>query len=148
MKHTIFRIAFISTVLVSMLALSTFAFSQTNDNQNQKQAAEQAADSWLKLVDGDNYAKSWSEASSTFKAAVSQSDWEQKARSVRAPLGALVLRQLHSADYTTTLPGAPDGEYVVIRYDSKFAQKKSAIETVACTLDKDGQWRVSGYFIK
>jgi len=37
---------------------------------------------------------------------------------------------------------------VVIRYDASFANKKSAIETVTPMLDKDGQWRVSGYFIK
>jgi hypothetical protein len=42
----------------------------------------------------------------------------------------------------------PDGQYVVIRYDSSFANKKSAIETVTPMLDQGGQWRVSGYFIK
>ncbi len=48
----------------------------------------------------------------------------------------------------TSLPGAPDGEYVVISYETSFTNKKSAIETVTPMLDKDGKWRVSGYFIK
>jgi hypothetical protein len=36
---------------------------------------------------------------------------------------------------------------VVIQYDTSFANKKSAVETVTPLLDSDGQWRVSGYFI-
>lgn len=48
----------------------------------------------------------------------------------------------------TSLPGAPDGEYVVIEFESSFEHKKSAIETVTPMNDKDGKWRVSGYYIK
>lgn len=50
--------------------------------------------------------------------------------------------------YTKKLPGAPDGEYVVIQYESSFEHKQSAVETVTPMLDKDGKWRVSGYYIK
>jgi hypothetical protein len=55
---------------------------------------------------------------------------------------------LLSATYTTQLPGAPDGEYVVLQYDTSFEHKKTAIETVTPVMDKDGKWRVSGYYIK
>lgn len=48
----------------------------------------------------------------------------------------------------TSLPGAPDGKYVVIQYDTSFENKKAAVETVTPMLDKDGKWRVSGYYIK
>jgi hypothetical protein len=57
-------------------------------------------------------------------------------------------RKLKSATYSKTLPGAPDGEYVVIKYNTSFANKASAVETISPMLDKDGTWRVSGYFIK
>jgi hypothetical protein len=67
---------------------------------------------------------------------------------VRDPLGKVLSRALKSATYTTTLPGAPDGQYVVIQYDTAFEHKKSAVETITSMLDKDGTWRVSGYFIK
>jgi hypothetical protein len=50
--------------------------------------------------------------------------------------------------YTKELPGAPDGEYVVIQFRAAYAKKKSAIETVTPMLDADGRWRVSGYFVK
>jgi hypothetical protein len=37
---------------------------------------------------------------------------------------------------------------VVIQYETIFEKKQSAIETVTPMLDKDGKWRVSGYYIK
>jgi len=39
-------------------------------------------------------------------------------------------REVASAEYTTKLPCAPDGEYVVIQYRTKFQNKADAIETV------------------
>ncbi|HLO24795.1 MAG TPA: DUF4019 domain-containing protein [Geobacteraceae bacterium] len=74
--------------------------------------------------------------------------WEQSLRAVRSPLGNLVSRKVKSRTYTTTVPGAPDGEYVVIRFETSFGNKKSAIETVTPMREKDGNWRVSGYYIK
>jgi hypothetical protein len=67
---------------------------------------------------------------------------------VRNPLGGLVSRELGSKTYMQSLPGAPDGEYVVIQFKTAFENKKSAIETVTPMLDSDGEWRVSGYYIK
>jgi hypothetical protein len=55
---------------------------------------------------------------------------------------------MRTKNYKTSLPGAPDGEYVVIQFGTSFENKKTAIETVTPMLDKDGKWRVSGYYIK
>jgi len=63
-------------------------------------------------------------------------------------LGAVKSRSKASATYTKTLPGAPDGEYVVLQFNSSYDKKADAIETVVATLDADGQWRVGGYFIR
>ncbi len=52
------------------------------------------------------------------------------------------------ATFTRTVPGAPDGEYVVIQFDTQFENKAAAVETVTPMREKDGSWRVSGYFIK
>ncbi|MGD8439591.1 MAG: DUF4019 domain-containing protein, partial [Holophagae bacterium] len=83
-----------------------------------------------------------------FRNAVSQEQWAKAAEAVRQPLGKLASRELKSAEFTTTLPGAPDGEYVVIQFTSTFENKTSAVETVTPMKDPNGSWRVSGYFIK
>ena len=135
----------VALILTIILALGLSAFAQENEK---KEAAEAVAATWLKVVDSGSYAQSWEETASGFKAAVTRPQWEQAMRANRAPLGAVQSRKLLSATYTTQLPGAPDGEYVVLQYDASFAHKKTAIETVTPVMDKDGKWRVSGYYIK
>jgi len=46
------------------------------------------------------------------------------------------------------LPGAPDGQYVLIQFNASFEQKAHAVETVTPMLERDGTWKVSGYFIR
>ena len=113
-----------------------------------KASATKAATAWLKLIDAGDYAASWDAAGSYFKEHVTADQWTQKVGPARQSLGALVSRKIKIAKYLTTLPDAPDGEYVVIQYQSSFAHKKSAVETVTPMLDTDGQWRVSGYYIR
>jgi hypothetical protein len=132
-------------ILLSILTLSTTALCE---NKAAEQAATESANHWLALVDGREYPASWENAAPVFKGAVSKEQWAKMLQASRAPLGALISRAVESAVYTTSLPGAPDGKYVVIRYESSFEHKKSAIETVTPALGEDGQWRVSGYFIR
>ena len=131
----------VAVVLVGLIATLSAA-------QKPEEAAESSAREWLALVDSGKYAESWKEAAQFFKVNVSQEQWEKMMQGNRAPLGAVQSRKLLSATYTTSLPGAPDGEYVVIRYQSSFEHKKAAVETATPMLDKAGRWRVSGYFIK
>ena len=119
------------------------------DGTGQKyRSSKKSAESWLAVVDKSDYAVSYDEAASLFKLAITKEDWLQKIRAARGPLGTVVSRKLKGAQYKTSLPGAPDGEYVVIQYDTSFENKRSAVETITPTRDKDAQWRVSGYFIR
>lgn len=113
-----------------------------------EQMAQSSDESWLTLVDGAKYGESWTAAAAAFKAAVTEDKWTQAMKSVRAPLGAVESRKLTSAVYSKTLPGAPDGEYVVVQYQTIFTHKKEAVETVVSAREKDGSWKMSGYFIK
>lgn len=113
-----------------------------------EKAAQAAAEAWLALVDAGNYGKSWSDAAALFRRAIDQAGWEKAVGSVRAPLGSVLSRSLKGAKYATSLPGAPDGEYVVIQYDTSFANKRHAVETITPMKDPDGSWHVSGYFIR
>ncbi len=117
-------------------------------NAKAEAAAIESARTWLALVDGGNYGQNWDEAAALFKSAVTKTGWEEAVRAVRTPLGKLNSRKLRSQQYATSLPGAPNGEYVVIQYDTDFVNKANAVESITPLLDKDGKWRVSGYYIK
>jgi len=112
-----------------------------------EKAAISEALKWLKEVDEGKYEESWNDAAEYFKKAVKKEQWVQSLQAVRKPLGNLVSRELKNSTYRTSLPGAPDGQYVVILFQTSFENKKSAIETVTPMKDKDGNWRVSGYYI-
>ncbi len=133
---------------ILVLLLNVVTTSVRAADQAAVDEATKAADQWLKLVDNGDYKQSWETASTIFKNAVTEDQWAQQVGSARKPLGALVSRKLKSAQYATSLPGAPDGKYVVIQYDSTFQNKRAAVETVTPMLDQDGKWRVSGYYIR
>ena len=111
-------------------------------------AAQTSVETWLSLIDNQNYQASWDTAATLFRNAITQEKWQSAAQTARAPLGRLKSRTLKSATSTTTLPGAPDGEYVVFQFNASFDQKAAAVETVTAIREKDGTWHVGGYFIK
>lgn len=129
-----------------MVFLAANAANAANEEAIGK--ATEAANRWLALTDAGEGAKSWKGAASLFQAGVPQARWEQSLVAARGPLGALKERKVSSARYSKTLPGAPDGEYVVIQFSSRFANKASAVETVTPMREKDGSWKVSGYYVK
>ena len=137
------RIAFFALVslIISVVTVNAASFEKGK-------AAESSAEKWLRMIDEGKYAESWKDAAELFRNAVSQEQWEQSLQAVRKPLGKLLSRTIQSKTYKSSLPGAPDGEYVVIEFTSSFERKKAAVETVTPMRDKDGKWRVSGYYIK
>ena len=139
-RKFLFAITCVSLILLNWLP----AFA---DEAAEKRALE-ASDMWLKLSDNVRYSESWETAAELFRNAISKEQWSQSLNAVRKPLGKVLKRSVKTKQYATSLPGAPDGEYVVIQYETSFDEKKSSIETVTPMLDRDGKWRVSGYYIK
>ena len=106
-----------------------------------------AAKEWLTIVDSGNYTKSWHKADAFFQATLSENKWDTALKGIRAPLGKVISRAEVSSKQLSSLPGIPDGEYLIIQYKTTFENKKSAQETL--TLSKSsGQWLAVGYFIK
>ena len=140
MIHRVACVIFLGVLLVSVSVAKA-------DSKKEKAAISEAL-KWLTEIDQGKYAASWNDAAEYFKNAVKKAQWVQSLEAVRKPLGNLISRETKIAIYKTSLPGAPDGQYVVIQFQASFENKKSAIETVTPMLDKDGNWRVSGYYIK
>jgi Protein of unknown function (DUF4019) len=101
----------------------------TDKNDAEKTAVESAT-RWLALQDDGNLAASWEESAQHLKSSVSKAQWTRMLRA-RVALGSLKSRKILSATYTkATLPGAPEGQFVVIYYESSFEHKTSAVEMV------------------
>ena len=139
------RLAFVLLLLGTSYG---FAQDSVSVSVEEEQAAQEAADAWMALVDSMDYAASWQQAAPMFQQQVSEAQWEQALQSVQGPLGAFVSRNLEQREATTALPNAPEGEYVVITYNSAYVQLENAVETVVMAKTKSGEWKAAGYFVR
>lgn len=140
------RITNLQAAICFLLSCLTMHSLLATDPAEQK--AQQSAERWLALADNEKFTENWKAASPMLQQAVSQEKWSSMLNQVRKPLGTVTSRKLTTAKREKSLPGAPDGDYVVMQFQTSFANKKEATETVTAVLDKDGMWKVGGYFIK
>jgi hypothetical protein len=110
-------------------------------------AARAAAEQWLKLLDAGEYGKAWEQCADLFRERVTKAQWVDGLPKTRGAFGAMKSRRPEVASYKTTLAGAPDGEYVTVRFDTNFEKKERAEELMTLTLEK-GSWRPTGYSIR
>ncbi|MGH7498261.1 MAG: DUF4019 domain-containing protein [Gemmatimonadales bacterium] len=111
-------------------------------------AAESVAKGWLELMDRRKYGESWNGAASFLRSAVTRKAWVETIPKARSPFEPFGSRALMAASFQTKIPGVPPGEYVVIQYRTRDGHGKTVVETVTPMKDTDGQWRVSGYYIR
>lgn len=111
-------------------------------------SAEMAATRWLAVVDAGDYPLSWRTAAALLQSSLTQPQWASALQTSRLPLGGVKSRTLKAASYSRTLPFAPDGDYVLMEYETRFEFKPLAIETLTTMKDRDNTWKVAGYFIK
>ena len=140
-------VGFVGWSLMVFLLPCLASAAEKQREEAEKQAVV-AAEAWLAQVDQAKYGEAWESAAGFLKKVVEKGPFAKSLANAREPLGKLKSRELKSKHYATSLPGAPDGEYVVIQFKTVFENKASAIETITPMLDKDKVWRVSGYFIK
>lgn len=122
------------TVLISVSAIA-------------EDSAESSALAWLAMIDSGEYAASWDESAPYFQANLTREDWVKALNGVRKPLGTLEHRKVKKAKSRSSLPGAPDGEYVIFTLKSSFKNKRKATETLT-VVKSDSVWKAVGYFIK
>jgi hypothetical protein len=133
------------SVLVLSLSLCCLA---VHAEDNFAQGATAAAETWLSHVDAGDYTGSWREASAYVQGAITEQAWVASLTRVRTPMGPLLSRQLKQVQHTQSMPGAPDGDYVVMQFDTRFEHKQAAVETVTFMQEKQGEWKAAGYYIK
>ena len=129
------------TLAAMILAASSARGAPANDDPQTDALA------WLGLVDKMDYAESWTEASAGFRAHVTETAWEDAAKKARTPLGDLKARVFSKITLSKSLPGVPDGDYAVVQFQTVFANKAQAVETVTLTME-NGAWHSAGYFIR
>ena len=140
MKH-------LAPIALAMLFAMPVAAQHAQETDHSK-AGVAAADQWLALADAGKGAETWRAAGTVFRGAVTAEQWAGMLQGARAPLGELKSRSLTNARYTRTLPGAPEGDYVVIQYGAVYANRPGVTETVVTAREADGSWKVVTYLVQ
>jgi hypothetical protein len=150
MKNKFYIILF-SLLLILLSCSSNKAVLQQNQedpaiNQYKIKAAISAAEEWLELLDSGSYKQCYEISAELLKNAVTKESLSQSLATAVEPLGKLSKRTLIASEYFKVLPGAPEGEYVVLQFSSHSENSKNVVETITPMLD-EGVWKVSGYYI-
>jgi hypothetical protein len=132
----------------TLLALAIFTVLPAGADSADETAALAAAKKWLAIMDSGRFGSGYDDASTVIKTAFTRKKFEELINTTRGQLGTVRSRVLRSKKYSTSIPGGPDGQYVVIQFDTRFEKKPSAIETITPAKEKNGAWKVSGYYIK
>ncbi len=138
----------LAEVLSKVAVLGLLSLEAATQRAAADPAAVTAAQQWVSVIDEGDYSGSWDKTAPIFRAKVTEKSWKHSMETFRKPLGSVMSRKLKTARSATHLPDAPDSLYLVIQFDTCFAEKKAAVETVTVGLEKDGTWKASGYYIK
>jgi Protein of unknown function (DUF4019) len=133
------KIAVLSLLVICFTARLALA-------QDAEDKARFAAEQWIVLVDDGQYDQSWTEASKTFQSATTKEDWSKKAQADRTFMGSKLARKLKEVKPVNAVKGLPSGQYIQVKYQSSYTNKKQALETVVA-VNEDGNWRVAAYIV-
>jgi hypothetical protein len=123
------------------------AESPADPHTEEERAAERQALGFLGYLDHGRFADSYAYTGMLIRTQLDRAAFAKQLEKARAGTGAMLTRSLIDVSYTTTVPGAPEGQYVLLHYGSSFANRQEAVETVTLDFAK-GYWRVVGYYIK
>ena len=128
-----------------VLMILACGVSVVSADDSPEKAAQKAAEAWMPLWDSGKYDESYEALAEHTKQSIPKRQWFVYWSAVRKPLGKLKSRKLTEAEYIKSLPGVPDREGAVLRFESSFENKESVVETFGMMREKDGSWRVANY---
>ncbi len=136
----IFRFAVIALLVLGTAMPGAAQPARRAPSTSVTPAPDDRARQWLVLVDDKNFPQSWKDAGKAFQTRQSADAWANDASTKRVPLGAVASRDLKSIDVSR-------GNVAVIRYDTSFAKKTGAVETVTLSFENNG-WAVTNYSVE
>jgi hypothetical protein len=98
----------------------------------------------LKVI---HYYHAWQEFTTIARAIKNEEQWRHLHKALRTTYGSLGKRALRSVVRPERYPMLPDGRFAIVQFDTSFAHKQAAIETVVLALGQDGAWRIHDYII-
>jgi hypothetical protein len=112
-----------------------------------QEAALRVATAWTEKIDAEQFGEAWESASPRLKSALSKPEWIKAMQAVRSREGKIQSRALQGTELGPS-ENSDRPQLVVVRFRSATQEGASVAESVTTRLESDGEWRVSGYFIR
>ncbi|QGX41189.1 DUF4019 domain-containing protein [Permianibacter aggregans] len=136
------------TTICSMMCFLLAGISNAEMTVQANDEAVAAATQWLQKVDAKQLKQAYDSSGKLMREAVDVEKWSAAVEGVRQQAGEMQSRALNSVTAHESFPGLSNGDYMVVVFNTKFAHKPAAIETLSFQREDDGQYRVIGYFVQ
>ncbi len=121
------------------------------DNGNKDQMPEwmlesaQVSKEYVNALDNGQYVQSWTKGDQLFQHTITQDEWVQALNASRKELGKAKSRTLKIQRPAWNPKGLPPGPYMVVEFETTFANGAEAGELLTLRRGTDGKWRVLTY---
>ena len=122
--------------------LSFTCFAETFSSQ-----AISIAETFSATIDDKNYQAAYQSGSKLLHLTSTENQWISEIGRTREVLGTALQRKLKAVKSIATYPGLPDGEYMLVYFETKMEHKEKAAE-VLLVAQIDGAWKVCSYHLK
>jgi len=135
-------------LLIASAAIILVPYLKDEPDPEKINRATAAAFEFLQRIDNNDFEEARKEGATLLKERETLIGWVEKLRGVRNSLGSVIEREQIEVSYSTSAKDSPDGEYVMLTFNSQYQKRVAVSETVIVMLDKNRGWRVAGYFFK
>ena len=134
-----------ATTLLVLLSLGIS--SNTGSAESFPSQALLTAEQFVSIVDNEDFSAAYRQASEILRIINSEQEWTAEQRRHQQVLGRVLERQLIAVRARDAHAGFPDGNYLIVCFESRTEFKQKAIEVVLVgQLGED--WRVCKYSIR
>lgn len=105
------------------------------------------AESYVAVLDQQDYAKAYLQSSNLLKMQTPQADWINQQKTAIQLLGPVQERRLMAIKARDVYPGLPDGRYLIVCFETRTVHKAKAIEVLLLKEEKE-DWQVCNYSIR
>ena len=139
MKHT-FKTIFLTVLIILCLTIHAGADILPPE-------ARDRAEAFVTLIDQGRLEAAYAGASPLLHLTRDQQEWITDVTRLRQILGPVQQRTLKAVRAVSTFPQLPDGDYLVVQYESRMERKQQAAEIILLKKQESG-WIVCAYSVR
>ena len=132
-------------VIITIYLSSLLSFTCSAETFSSQAIA--IAETFSATIDAQNYQAAYQSGSKFLHLTAPESQWVSETERTREILGSTQQRKLIAVKSISTYPGLPDGEYMLVFFETKMENKAKAAE-VLLMAQIDGAWKVCSYHLK